>query len=115
MSVTVVMLICHRWANYTTVCNRITNYQLQCSRVIKLQITTVTRVKLQNYKLVISNNCKLQITSQTLICCKYAVWYLHGGMVSCLGQNNHRQLLNGRLKNGSPCAIGPLSVCPVSL
>ena len=25
------------------------------------------------------------------------------------------QLLNGRLKNGSPCAIGPLSVCPVCL
>ena len=81
-----------RWANYTTVCNWITNYQWQCSRVIKLQITTVTTVKLQNYKIVISNYCKLQITNQTLICCKYAVRYSYGGMVSCLGQNNHFQL-----------------------
>ena len=49
-------------------------------------------VKLQNYKLVIANYCKLQITSLGLIHCKYVVWCLYGNKVSHLGQNNHYQL-----------------------
>jgi len=36
--------------------------------------------------------CKLQITSLTLVRCKYAVWCFYGGIVSCLGQNNRYQL-----------------------
>ena len=42
-------------------------------------------VKLQNYKLVIANYCKLQIT----IHCKYVVRCFYGNNVSHLGQNNH--------------------------
>ena len=52
-------------------------------------------VKLQNYKLVIANYCKLQITSLGLIHCKYVVslvWCFYGNKVSHLGQNNHYQL-----------------------
>ena len=49
-------------------------------------------VKLQNYKLVIANYCKLHITRLGLIHCKYVVWCFYGNKVSRLGQNNHYQL-----------------------
>ena len=49
-------------------------------------------VKLQNYKLVIANYCKLQITSLGLIHCKYVVWCFMAIRLSHLGQNDHYQL-----------------------
>jgi len=59
---------------------QITNYNCHKGQITKLQISNFKLLQITNYK-------------SNIICCKFAVWYLYGGMVSCLGQNNHCQLL----------------------